>query len=111
MNIENEKEHCASSTSNRLAKASIWREGLSVRYPQDQRNARAAESLAELAKAFADLPDSEWAELKPLYKLDCPRWQEAVSITAKRVGFQYGRTLPIFVMNLIGLLSQPSIAA
>jgi hypothetical protein len=103
--IENEYEHCASFTSRRLTKTRLWRESLAVRYPEDKRNRLAADSLAELAKAFADLTQSDWLQLKPFYNWDCQRWQEAVSITSRRVGFQYGRTLPIFIMNLVGALS------
>ena len=105
MILENEYDHCTSYTSKRLTKTQIWRESLAVRYPHDRRNRLAAESLAELATDFANLPYSDWVELKQYYKWDCQVWQEAVSITARRIGFQYGRTLPIFVMNLVGALS------
>lgn len=62
---EKENEHCADFTSNRLAKASIWRDGLAARYPLEHRNLHAAKSMSELAIAFADLPDDAWVELKP----------------------------------------------
>jgi len=111
MNLDNEKEHCAASTSNRLTKSGIWRESLSTQYPDDSRNSRAAESLAALAKEAAALTDETWAELKPFYNWDCFRWREAVNLTARRVGFQHGRTtFPLFVRNLIGVLT-PSKAA
>jgi hypothetical protein len=60
MIVENEKEHCAASTSNRLTKTRIWRENLSAQYPDDSRNPRAALMLAELANDAATRGVSKW---------------------------------------------------
>jgi hypothetical protein len=112
MTLENEQEHCAASTSNRLAKTRIWRQNLSAQYKGDPRNLRAAEMLAQLSDDATRLSDEAWAELKQFYNWDCERWREAVSLTARRVGFQHGRThFPYFVKHLVGVLSHSSVAA
>jgi hypothetical protein len=111
MTLENEQEHCAASTSNRLAKTCIWRENLSAQYKGDPRNLRAAEMLAQLSDDAARLSDDDWAALSPFYNWDCERWREAVSLTARRVGFQYGRTqFPNFIKHLVGVLSHSAAA-
>jgi len=111
MILEPEKQDCAESISHRLTKTRAWRENLSTQYPDDERNLRAAASLAELAKEAAALSDETWEELKPFYKFDCFLWREAVSLTARRVGFQYGRaTFPFLVRNLIRVLSSSNAA-
>lgn len=75
----------------------------------DQRNAWAAGALRKLADDMANLPDEAFARLGT-HCDDSERWREAISEAARQVGFRHkSKSLPFFLKNLIGVLSQPAV--
>jgi hypothetical protein len=102
--IENEKIDCVDSLTIGLNRTALWRKKMAAKFPSDPRNARAAERLAELAIDTAELTDEEFALLDP-YCGRAEPWREAISKTARMVGFQKKiQDLPRFVEALIGVL-------
>jgi hypothetical protein len=59
------------------------------RYPSDPRNARAAECLLKLASEANELSDADWSRLAPHASWANEHWREAISQTARAVGFQH----------------------
>ena len=103
--IENEKVDCIDSLIFGLNRTSLWRKKMSAQYPSDPRNARAAECLAVLATDATGLSDDAWSQLKPHCGWASEPWREAISQTARLVGFkQKIRDLPSFITTLIGVL-------
>ncbi len=108
--IEKEKSDCIESLSAGLTKASRWRRKLVDQYT-DPRNSYAAEKLAQLAEETPSLSDEYFELLKPYFNSSPTRWREALSQATRLVGFVHKKTsFTFFVRNLIGLLSQPSVA-
>jgi hypothetical protein len=103
--FENEKVDCIDSLIFGLNRTGQWRQKMAVKYPSDPRNGRAAESLAELASVANKLSDDAWSQLQPHCGWASEPWREAVSKTARLVGFQHKvKDLPSFVTTLIGAL-------
>jgi len=109
--IENENIDCTDALIFGLNRTAQWREKMAVRYPSDQRNTRAAERLLRLASDAAELSDEDWSRLQPHSGWASESWREAISQTARMVGFQHKiKDLPSFVSRLVEVLSQPSAA-
>jgi hypothetical protein len=89
MNIENEKIDCTDALTFGLNRTAQWREKMAVRYPSDPRNARAAECLLKLASEANELSDADWSRLAPHASWANEHWREAISQTARAVGFQH----------------------
>src|ERR1035437_5156835 len=107
--IENEKLDCVDSLIFGLNRTAVWRKKTSAQYPSDPRNGRAAECLAELATDASELSDDAWSQLKPHCGWGSESWREAISQTARLVGFkQKIQELPAFVTTLIGVLHAES---
>src|SRR3981189_2215867 len=103
----NSKQSCMDSLCGSFARSAIWRRGLKATYPNDPRNGGAAETLDRLAAETNDLSDEAWSELKPFYNWASGKWSEAVSLASRRVEFQRNETtLPAFVAQLVGILSE-----
>jgi len=108
--IEKMKSDCIESISAGLTKTSRWRQKLVDQYT-DPRNAHAAKKLAELADETSSLSDEYWESLKPHFNSSPAHWRESLSQATRLVGFVHKKTsFPFFIRNLIGLLSQPSVA-
>jgi hypothetical protein len=101
--IENEKIDCIDSLTFGLNRTALWRNKMAASYPSDPRNGRAAECLSKLAIDASKLTDSAWLQLKPHSGWASEPWREAISQTARLVGFkQKINDLPSFVTTLIG---------
>jgi hypothetical protein len=64
--------------------------------------------LAQLASETKLLTDEAWSKLQTFYNWSSPKWSEAVSAPARKVGFHYVDSLPAFVSALVGILSSQS---
>jgi hypothetical protein len=104
--ISNNKQYCVESLSSSIKRTAAWRRSLQTRYPNDNRNGRAAAKLDQLAGEANDLTDEAWSELQKFYAWDSWKWSEAVSQTSRQVGFRNVDTLPVFTKTLVGILSE-----
>ena len=110
--IENEKIDCIDSLIFGLNRTAQWHQKMAAKYPSDPRNARAAECLSKLATDASKLSDQDWLQLQSHCGWANERWRESISQAARAVGFQQKiKDLPSFVTSLVGVLSQPSVAA
>jgi hypothetical protein len=107
------KQDCIESITQSLERTAAWRRDLVVKFPDDIRNARAAETLEKLAIDAADLTDEQWAELSPRFGgWASQAWRQSVSFAARQVGFAHRqKSFDSFVKNLIGALSLTGVAA
>jgi hypothetical protein len=106
---ENEnKIDCIDSLIFGLNRTAEWRKKMAVRHPSDNRNTRANSFLLKLANEAGQLSDEDWRLIQPHYGWASERFREAVSHTARLVGFQHRITgLHSFVTHLLEVLSQP----
>jgi hypothetical protein len=103
--IENLKIDCTDSLAFGLHRTALWRKKMAALYPSDRRNERAAECLAALATDANELSDQDWSSLKPHCGWASEPWREAISKTARMVGFQKRiQDMPTFVEALISVL-------
>jgi hypothetical protein len=94
------KNDCLNALSVNLAKTSNWRNQQASRWPEDNRNARAAQTLFDLAAQATELDEHHWALLQPLF--GDRRFYEAVSAAAREVGFRSSpRTFDDFVESVL----------
>jgi hypothetical protein len=105
--IDNNKQSCSDNLCGNITRTKIWRRGLQARYPDDNRNGKAAETLERLAAETNDLTDEQFEALKPYFNWASGTWSDAVSLASRHVEFQRNvRTFPAYVNNLIGILSE-----
>jgi hypothetical protein len=111
MNIENEEQdNCVQSITYGLTRTADWRDKVFNRY-QDQRNLWASKALRKLADDAPNLTDEAWSKLEPHFEWGSEHFREAVSQTARQVGFKHkSKSFPFFVKNLVAALSQPTAA-
>jgi len=102
------KINCINDLSSRMSRTANWRRKL--QYQSDARNAQAAAKLDQLADEVNDLSDEAFEELKTYYGCNSVTWSEAVSMASRHVVFHNVKTLPAFISDLVGILSQ-SVAA
>jgi hypothetical protein len=110
--FENEnKIDCIDSLIFGLSRTRDWRRNTAAKYPSDPRNGRAAECLSKLANEACQLSEADWSLLEPHFGWADECWREAVSQTARLVGFKHKiKDLPSFVKQLLDVLSQPVVA-
>jgi hypothetical protein len=75
-------------TSYTLSKASNWRRLQAIRYPDDPRNAVAANLLFDLTSQADEISDSIWTRLSPFFNPKDSHYNEAVSRSCRDVGFR-----------------------
>ena len=108
MIFENEKTDAIDALIFGLNRTALWRQKMATKYPLDPRNHKAAECLSRLAADANTLSESAWFELKPHAGWASERFREAISETARSVGFQHKITdLHSYVRQLLSVLSQP----
>jgi hypothetical protein len=105
------KSNCINDMSSSMARTANWRRQLQTKYLDDCRNTLAAEKLDQLADEVNDLSDEAWADLSPHYGWCSGKWSDAVSLASRHVVFRNVTTLPAFISDLVGILSQPSSVA
>ncbi len=107
-----DKADCIDSLKFGFAHSGSWRGKKAVLHPSDPRNARACQCLAKLAGEADQLSDKDFLRMQPYYGFTSERWREAISQTARLVGFKYKiKDLPTFVDALLEVLSQPTVVA
>ncbi|WFT94385.1 hypothetical protein QA633_40055 [Bradyrhizobium barranii] len=113
MKMNNDKQESIESISKTLERTSAWRKSLTVRWPDDPRNARASTRLDQLAADVANLTDDQWTALQPYFNWASENWRDSLSQAARQVGF-HNRSgdLDYFIRSLVQNLSvSKSIAA
>ena len=99
------KQQCENSLLWSLKQTSVWRSGLARRYPDDYRNADAADMCRHVAASCSQLTEAQWGELRPYFSPNGQTWLEAITRATRDVGF---RTNPSnfndFADLLIGVL-------
>ena len=88
MIFENEKVDCIDAIAFGLTRTSDWRQRMATKYPGDPRNLRAAECLSKLAAEAAALTEEDWLQLKPHAGWASETFRDAITQTARAVGFQ-----------------------
>jgi hypothetical protein len=59
------KQDCSESISQYLERTAVWRRSLAVKFPDDPRNQKAAETLEKLAESAERMSEDQWVTLKP----------------------------------------------
>jgi hypothetical protein len=104
--MTNKKYDCVHYLANRFQSNSAWRSGQFAKFPNDTRNARAAQRLLELESGI-EISDALWDKLSPYYNESDTRWLAAVSETNRDVGFRkHPRDFAAWVENLLSNLTR-----
>jgi hypothetical protein len=113
MTLLNEKNDCVDSIRTICRSTSLWRKCLTVRWPDDPRNARASTLLDQLVGDVAKLSDEQWSALKHPYHWASEGWRDSLNQTARQVGFHHRNgDLDCFIKALLQNLSvSKSVAA
>lgn len=108
--MQNEEQgNCAQSISYGLNRTADWRDKVFTRY-HDQRNVWASNALRKLAADAPGLTTESWEKLEPYFEWGSERFREAVSQTARQVGFQHkSRSFPFFIKNLAYVLQMEKV--
>ena len=102
---EEQRRDCVESIFAGLTKTSAFRSRKAKQYPDDPRNARAADALLKLANDATGVTDSEWELLQLFYTPESKSWQDAICQATKDVGFSNkSKSFPYFIRSLIALL-------
>src|SRR5258705_9238111 len=110
--IDDTKNDCIDSIIKMLQRTSNWRKSITARFPTDPRNKKAADTLDSLAVEAASLTDAQWESLRHHFSWCSERWRNALSHTARGVGFHFRSSdLTFFVKALVEQLSLSSAAA
>jgi hypothetical protein len=93
-------------TCHNLGKTGNWRRLLTIRHPEDTRNAVAAERLFDLASQADDISDPVWNSLRPFFNPKNSRYSDAVSRACREVGFRtYPRDIDDFALTILDALA------
>ncbi|MGY3588526.1 hypothetical protein ACVIGB_002515 [Bradyrhizobium sp. USDA 4341] len=111
--ILNDKDDCIESIARSLERTAAWRRTLVVKFPDDPRNAKAAEALEKLALAATDITEAQWSELQPKFGgWESQTWRNALSQSARVIGFQHRSVnFNFFVKILLQNLTAESVSA
>jgi hypothetical protein len=103
--FEEDRRDCVDSIVFGLNKTSEFRARKAKQYPEDPRNARAAETLKKLANDATEVTDDLWKLLQLFYDPDSTTWRDAICQATKDVGFSNrSRDFQFFIRSLIGHL-------
>lgn len=113
MTLLNTKNDCIDSIRNIARSTSAWRKSLTVRWPDDPRNAQAVTLLDQLAANAVNLTDEQWAALQPHFNWASESWRDGLNQTGRQVGFHNRNgELDYFIRALVQNLSlSQSVAA
>jgi hypothetical protein len=110
--ILNTKSDCVESITDILKKTSEWRKNTALRFPDDNRNGKAAKTLDRLSTEAANLTDAQWAELKAHFSWSSENWRTILTQTARQAAFHHRfGDLETFIRILLDNLSVLSVAA
>jgi hypothetical protein len=108
----NLKADCIDSIADVLSKTSTWRKNTALRFPDDNRNGKAAKTLDRLSIEAATLTDEQWVELKPHFGWSSENWRTTLTQTARQAAFHHRfGDLETFIRILLENLSVLSVAA
>jgi hypothetical protein len=103
---DNSKSECIESIVRAMERSSVWRKSLALRYPDDPRNLRAAETLETLAAEAAAMTEEQWNTLSSQYNWASERWRSALNDTTKGIGFHIRtKQFSVFINALLQRLS------
>jgi hypothetical protein len=106
MTLDNDKNDCIDSMIKGCQRAAAWRKSLTVRFPDDPRNGRAARALDNISTEAAKLTDEQWLELKPYYGWAKETWQNGLNQATRQIGFHHrAGDLAAFVKALLDNLA------
>jgi hypothetical protein len=114
IDFEEDCQACTDSIVLGFLRTSEFRTRKANEYPDDLRNARAAETLKQFAKIAAEQNHNYWGLLQSYYNPDSREWQNAISLATKEIGFaNKSKSYAFFVQRLVRVASQlwSSIAA
>jgi len=104
--IPNDKQDCIDSIAKVLERTAAWRKAISVNFPDDPRNMRAAETLEKLAVDVTNLTDEQWFDLKPHFGWASGIWRNGLAQAARSVGFHHrAKDFNFFAKVLVQQLS------
>jgi hypothetical protein len=110
--ILNDKQDCIESIAGILEKTSAWRSSTAAKFPGDPHNAKAAETLNQLAIDAANLTDEQWNDLQPYFGWASQTWRDGLVQAARLVGFAHReKNFNSFVRSVIRQLPHSSVAA
>jgi hypothetical protein len=102
MTTEDSRQECVNLIAHQISQSSKWRLVQAKRFPDDDKNIRAAERLTELAAIATELPDDVWEGLKDHYNFSKQKFGEAVSTTNRSVVFRCNMPdFPTYTRNLL----------
>ena len=105
----NEKEDCIASLRRELNGTARWRERLAGRF-SDDRNSKAVVAINRLSERLDEISDEDFAELRPHFNWASEKWLDAVSRTARQIGFAFPRpSVKFFLRVVINTLSKPPV--
>jgi hypothetical protein len=94
--------HCRDDIVLNITKGVSWRKTQAQRWPDDTRNAAAADALSDLALQSTDLDDDVWERLEPHFHPTNQHWRDAVSAATREVGFRtWPDSFADFVENVL----------
>ena len=104
--MQNEnRDNCVRSIIHGTTRTANWRERIFEQY-RDERNLWSSKALHKLSGDALNMTDHVWEKLEPHYEFGSERFRNAVSDTARHVGFKHkSKSFPFFVSNLVATLS------
>jgi hypothetical protein len=110
--ILNDKQDCIESIARILEQTAAWRRKTAAKYPDDNRNTKAAEMLDKLAIDAASLTDEQFTDLQPHFGWSSQIWRDGLVSAARMVGFAHRNTnLTSFVRTVVRQLPVSRVAA
>jgi hypothetical protein len=88
MITDDRRQECVNLIAHQLNKSAEWRLVQAKRFPDDQRNIRAATRLTELAANATGIPDDVWEGLKDFH-FSNQKFGEVISATNRGVVFRF----------------------
>jgi hypothetical protein len=110
--ILNDKQDCIESIVRILESTSAWRKRTAAKFPDDPRNAKAAEMLDQLAIDAASLTDEQFTDLQPHFGWSSQTWRDGLVQATRFVGFAHReKNFNSFVRLVVRQLPTSRVAA
>jgi hypothetical protein len=98
-----DKQDAVESIARILEQTSAWRKRTAAKFPDDPRNAKAAEMLDQLAIDAANLTDEQFTDLRPHFGWSSQIWRDGLLTAARSVGFAHRNTNFASFVRTLGL--------
>jgi hypothetical protein len=110
--ILNDKQDCIESIARILEQTSAWRRATAAKFPDDERNTKAAGMLDQLAIDAATLSDGQWTDLQKHFGWASQTWRDGLVQAARSVGFAHrNSSFDSFVRTVVRQLPTSRVAA